>query len=155
MDRVPIPVVIAVLLDRGRVFMVKRSKSKPLAGQWEFPGGKVEVGETPVAALRRELREELDLRVRRLALFGAYSHVYNLPGGPVHYVLIAYRANARPGPWDRAGAWVDADAAKRRAIVAGSRPIVADLLAAKLLRSAARETRGPVTVGEPRRAARS
>ena len=136
MDRVPIPVVVAVLLNRGRVFLMKRPRSKPLAGQWEFPGGKVELGEPPTVALRRELREELGLRVGRLVLFAANAHVYELPGGPVHYVLIAYRANVRPGPWSRRGAWTDANAAKRRTIVAGSRPIVADLVAAKLLRAA-------------------
>ncbi len=136
MDRVPIPVVVAVLLNRGRVFLLKRPRSKPLAGQWEFPGGKVELGEPPVHALGRELREELGLRVGRLILFGAYSHVYDVPGGPVHYVLLAYWATVRPGPWDRAGTWIDAHAAKRRTIVAGSRPIVADLVTAKLLHAA-------------------
>ncbi len=136
MDRVPVPVAIALLLDHGRVFMVPREASKPLPGQWEFPGGKVEVGEPPDEALRRELREELDLRVGRLALFGAYSYVYELPQGPTHYVLLAYRTSLRPGPWDRAGAWFDADAATARTVVAGSRPIIRDLIAAKLLRGA-------------------
>ncbi len=140
MDRVPIPVVIALLLDRRRVFMMRRPRTKPLAGQWEFPGGKVEVGEPPVDALRRELREELGLEVRRLTLFGAYSHVYALPGAPVHYVLVAYRANVRDGAWSRRGAWIDADAAKGFAIVAGSRPIIADLIAARLLRAARSRT---------------
>lgn len=134
MDRVPIPVVVAILLNRRRVFMVKRARTKPLPGQWEFPGGKVEVGETPVEALRRELREEMNLRIGRFSLFGAYSHVYDFPDGPAHFVLIAYRTNVRPGRWSRRGAWIDADAAVRRTILEGSRPIVRDLIAAKLIR---------------------
>ncbi len=53
-------VVAAVILDAdGRVLMAQRPKGGPHAGQWEFPGGKVELGETPEAALCRELYEEL------------------------------------------------------------------------------------------------
>jgi len=131
--RVPIPVVIAILLNRRRVFMVKRGRTRPLPNQWEFPGGKVEVGEPPEAALRRELREELDLKAGRLVLFGAYSHVYDLPEGPVHYVLLAYRANVRDGGWSHSGLWMDARALEKARVLEGSRPIVSDLVDARLV----------------------
>jgi 8-oxo-dGTP diphosphatase len=54
-----IVVVGAALLDAGRLLAARRSAPPELAGRWELPGGKVEPGETPDAALVRELREEL------------------------------------------------------------------------------------------------
>lgn len=55
-------VVAAALVDEtGRVLVQRRPAGKPMAGLWEFPGGKVEPGELPEAALARELKEELDI----------------------------------------------------------------------------------------------
>jgi len=69
----PLEVAAAVLIDRGRV-LVARRKSGPLAGFWEFPGGKVEAGETPPEALRRELEEELGIAVRVGPFLGESVH---------------------------------------------------------------------------------
>ncbi|MFD0986191.1 8-oxo-dGTP diphosphatase MutT [Methyloligella solikamskensis] len=57
-------VTACVLLKRdGTVLIAKRPEGRPLAGLWEFPGGKVDAGEVPEAALLRELEEELGIRV--------------------------------------------------------------------------------------------
>ena len=72
-------VVACALVDAdGRVLLAKRPPGKPLAGLWEFPGGKVETGETPEAALIRELKEELDIDVtaKCLAPLSFASHTY-------------------------------------------------------------------------------
>lgn len=72
-------VVAAALIDGdGRVLIAQRPEGKSLAGQWEFPGGKVEDGETPEAALIRELDEELGIVVKQacLAPFVFASHTY-------------------------------------------------------------------------------
>lgn len=62
----------------GRVLLARRPPGKPLAGLWEFPGGKVEKGEKPETALIRELREELGIEVKEpcLAPFTFASHTY-------------------------------------------------------------------------------
>ena len=76
----PIVLVAAVaLVDRdGRVLIARRPEGKPMAGLWEFPGGKVDDGETPEAALIRELDEELGIHVpaRCLAPLTFASHGY-------------------------------------------------------------------------------
>jgi 8-oxo-dGTP diphosphatase len=76
----PILLVAAcALVDTdGRVLLAKRPPGKPLAGLWEFPGGKIEPGETPEGALMRELKEELDIDVaaKCLAPLSFASHSY-------------------------------------------------------------------------------
>ena len=72
-------VAACALIDAdGRVLLTKRPPGRPLAGLWEFPGGKVETGETPEAALIRELEEELAIKVslKCLAPFTFASHRY-------------------------------------------------------------------------------
>jgi 8-oxo-dGTP diphosphatase len=72
-------VVAAALIDPdGRVLIAQRPPGKTLAGLWEFPGGKIEAGETPEDALIRELREELGITVSApcLAPFTFASHSY-------------------------------------------------------------------------------
>jgi 8-oxo-dGTP diphosphatase len=73
-------VAAAALVDiDGRVLICKRPAGKPLAGLWEFPGGKVEEGETPEDCLIRELKEELGISVAHacLAPFVFASHSYD------------------------------------------------------------------------------
>jgi 8-oxo-dGTP diphosphatase len=72
-------VAAAALFDvSGRVLITQRPEHKQLGGLWEFPGGKVELGEAPEHALARELKEELDLTVEPDALdpFAFASHAY-------------------------------------------------------------------------------
>ncbi len=71
-------VAAALVDDEGRVLIAQRPEGKQLAGLWEFPGGKVEAGETPEIALIRELQEELGITVKQacLAPFVFASHTY-------------------------------------------------------------------------------
>ena len=82
-------VVAAALVDPdGRVLIAQRPQGKSMAGLWEFPGGKVETGETPEAALIRELQEELGIAVKEpcLAPFTFASHTY----GAFHLLMPLY-----------------------------------------------------------------
>jgi 8-oxo-dGTP diphosphatase len=79
-DGRPLVLVAAVALVDvdGRVLIARRPEGKSMAGLWEFPGGKVETGETPEAALIRELAEELSINVHEscLAPLTFASHGY-------------------------------------------------------------------------------
>lgn len=70
-------VVAAVIYDQQRrVLVTQRPVGKTLEGEWEFPGGKVEVGEADADALRRELREELGVQVRSARALFELAHEY-------------------------------------------------------------------------------
>ncbi|MFO1129606.1 MAG: (deoxy)nucleoside triphosphate pyrophosphohydrolase [Rhodospirillales bacterium] len=81
--RRPLPIVLVAavaLVDvDGRVLLARRPPGRPLAGLWEFPGGKLMAGETPEAAVVRELREELGIDITEscLAAFAFASHAYS------------------------------------------------------------------------------
>jgi 8-oxo-dGTP diphosphatase len=82
-------VVAAALVDGdGRVLVQQRPEGKPMAGLWEFPGGKVEPGEAPEAALIRELGEELGIDVEAACLAPACFASEPLDGR--HLLLLLY-----------------------------------------------------------------
>ena len=71
-----IVVAAAVLIEAGRVLLTQRKTGTHLAGAWEFPGGKVEPGEDPREALRRELREEIGVGARVGEIVDVTFHRY-------------------------------------------------------------------------------
>jgi 8-oxo-dGTP diphosphatase len=82
-------VVAVALFDAdGRVLLTQRPEGKSMAGLWEFPGGKVEVGELPEAALTREIREELGVEIceRCASPLTFVSHSYD----DFHLLMLLY-----------------------------------------------------------------
>lgn len=93
-----IQVVAALLASEGRLLIAQRPEGKQWAGKWEFPGGKLEPGESPEQALERELMEEVGVRVRVGRL---YEAVKSADSG-VH--LMFYRCCLEAGePFAREG----------------------------------------------------
>jgi 8-oxo-dGTP diphosphatase len=123
-------VAAAVLLDgEGRVLLAQRPKGKTLAGLWEFPGGKIELGERPEAALVRELREELaiDVNVSDLVPTAFASHAYD----DFHVLMPAWRTSIWKGipvPQERQElAWVKIEQLGEYAMPPADVPLVQTL----------------------------
>lgn len=69
-------VTAAIIHKNSRILIARRGSSRHLAGFWEFPGGKIEEGETPETCLKRELKEELGITVKVIEFFMQNMHHY-------------------------------------------------------------------------------
>ena len=103
MANYPTMLVVAVALvdSEGRVLLQQRAPGRQMAGLWEFPGGKIEEGELPEAALIRELKEELGIDVDAASL--APAAFASAPVGERHMLLLLYICRAwlgTPQPLD-------------------------------------------------------
>ena len=87
MEKVTKEVMGAVFFENGRILVMRRAPFMSCAGSWEFPGGKLEAGETHEAGLARELREELHIEARIGEFLTDNRHEYEF--GTVH--LSVYR----------------------------------------------------------------
>ena len=124
-------VVAAALVDAdNRVLLAQRPQGKRMAGLWEFPGGKVKPGESPEAALIRELREELGIEVQApcLAPLTFASHDY----GDFHllmplYVCRKWQGLVRPLEGQKL-AWVEKRRLREYPMPPADEPLVAHLL---------------------------
>ena len=91
-----IAVVAAVIQDGDRILVTRRQPGVHLEGLWEFPGGKIDPGETHPDALRREIREELDADVEVGALILATTHAYTDKTVTLYFYRCALRGVPRP-----------------------------------------------------------
>src|ERR1700722_20652981 len=80
----------------GEVLLALRPEGKHLAGMWEFPGGKIEDGESAAEALKRELKEELELDVRIVENLGIFPHVYDWGAIDLHVFRVEAVGEPRP-----------------------------------------------------------
>jgi 8-oxo-dGTP diphosphatase len=123
-------VAAAALIDTdGRILLAQRPPGKDMAGLWEFPGGKLQAGETPEAALVRELHEELGIETGHscLAPFAFASHSY----GTFHLLMPLYLCRIWRGivtaREHQALAWVGPERLAGYPMPAADRPLVAML----------------------------
>jgi 8-oxo-dGTP diphosphatase len=88
-----IKVAAALIKKSNQILVARRSNRDYLDGLWEFPGGKIEAGETPENCLRREILEELNIYIEVKGFFA--DSIYEYPGKRIH--LLAYWANLLEG----------------------------------------------------------
>src|SRR5690606_4580284 len=120
-----IHVVAGVVTDtRGRVLLARRAPGSELAGLWEFPGGKVEPGEAPEAALARELEEELGIRVEPGAPLVTVPHLAPSRHLRLDVRRVAAWKGSPKGLEGQALAWVQPEKLARYDMPAPDRPVV-------------------------------
>jgi len=92
-------VTAAVIEKDGKVLLAKRMKGTHREGRWEFPGGRVEIGENPRDTIKREIREELGIDIEVKEIFEISSHVYEDDDKQV--ILIAFKCEFKGGDIDK------------------------------------------------------
>lgn len=123
-----IQVAIALIHQDGKIFIQKRPNAGLMPGLWEFPGGQVESGETLEVALKRELKEELNIQVKNLKPFMRHKHAYTRFKVDLH----AYHAELEQGDLQLNAAteakWVKPEALGDFAFPAANRKLIEQLL---------------------------
>lgn len=122
-----IDVSAGILRKDGRFLAVRRPEGKPMAGFWEFPGGKVEPGENPEQALIRELKEELNIVPHGLSLRRVVEHEYDHLNVRLHFFEAGGFAG-RPEPLEgQTLAWLTPQEARNEPFLEADTQIVREL----------------------------
>jgi 8-oxo-dGTP diphosphatase len=123
-----VKVVAAALYDtEGRVLIAERPAGKDMAGRWEYPGGKIGPGESERAALDRELREELGVRVTSARHLMTLAHDYADRSVELSmWIVERYSGSVRSLDGQRLR-WVEPDALSAEDILEADRPFTAAL----------------------------
>ena len=123
-----VEVVAGVILQEGRVLLSRRPAGTHLGGLWEFPGGKMEAGESPEAALARELEEELGIQVTVGEMVARVEHRYPERHVALRFFRCALRAGT-PRPLEVAAIrWVPVEEVASLPLPPADAPVVQWLL---------------------------
>ncbi|GIV55821.1 MAG: hypothetical protein KatS3mg040_0589 [Candidatus Kapaibacterium sp.] len=123
-------VAVGVLVEARRVFIGQRRGTARYGGMWEFPGGKIERGESPARALSRELREELGIEIAEPRYLGTVEHRYD-DGGTFrvwYYRVEQWHGTFNIDLWERV-AWVSIEELPSYAMFEANRAILPALAA--------------------------
>lgn len=117
-------VVAGIIWREGRYLAVERPEGASMAGWWEFPGGKIEPGETREAALVRELREELGITAEEYAFWRELTHAYETVTVRLHFFHIHHYSGELQALENQRWAWVDPAAPSTLDFLPADEPVV-------------------------------
>jgi 8-oxo-dGTP diphosphatase len=128
-----VPVVAAIIRRGNKILIAQRKKDSKLEpNRWEFPGGKLEFGEHPEEALKREIMEELNIRIKIRKLHTVLSHVYDFHGKNLHIILLVFLADYASGELKNLDVqdsrWITRKQLRDFDFVSGDKPLIESLL---------------------------
>lgn len=127
--------VVAAIIVRGpEILICQRTKHQPMPFQWEFPGGKIEPGEEPKAALHRELEEELAIRATIGPEVATIAHNYRNGGGvELHFFLVEHFEGEIENRIFKDVRWVEREKLPEFDFLEADKALVKDISAGKIV----------------------
>lgn len=133
-----IPVVVGLIQKQNQVLLGQRPEGASLAGLWEFPGGKIELGENPEEALKRELQEELGIEIQNPQLKMTVSHNYSDTGILLLFYEVLYWQNEPKSLHHSQIRWYDISELQKLSLPEANQKALPEIL--KVLKSASLST---------------
>jgi 8-oxo-dGTP diphosphatase len=125
MDKPPTEVAVGIVFNaQGQALFAQRPPGKPYAGWWEFPGGKIEAGESVQAALARELQEELGLNIGPVQRWITRLHVYPHATVQLHFCKVTQWQGPPQSLEQQAFVWSDAATPAVQPILPAALPVL-------------------------------
>ena len=121
-------IAIGVIVNGGEVLVSRRRPDAHLGGLWEFPGGKIENGESAMAALRRELREELSIEVLEARFWMRLDHRYEDRDVTLEIFEVLRFCGEAQGAEGQSLRWLRPEALLETEFPSANRPIIEALL---------------------------
>ena len=116
----------------GCVLLTERVGDAAFAGLWEFPGGKIDAGETADMALQRELREELGIEIAGVDLFQSVQHDYRDRQVDIDFFLVTHWIGEPSGLQGQKLKWLRIDQLDEQSLLAADAPVVIALQKANI-----------------------
>lgn len=132
MKRIKIVAGIIFNAEQDKIFITKRGDHQDQGGFWEFPGGKVELGEESSAALIRELDEEVGIQVSELELFDSFDYDYPNKSLSFEFFSVTKFAGTPFGKEGQIGEWVALEDLTKYEFPSANVPVMQKLVPAKL-----------------------
>ena len=127
-------VVAGLIVDGSKILVCQRTKYQPMPLQWEFPGGKIEPGEKAVAALERELEEELGIHAEIGPEVATVAHTYkNGNGVELHFFRVEKFRGEIENRIFKEVVWAERESLPRYDFLEADKTLVEDIAAGKVL----------------------
>jgi 8-oxo-dGTP diphosphatase len=118
-------VAVAVIQrEDGKILFAERPAGKACAGEWEFPGGKIEAGETPLQALRREIEEELAIHITEARPWITLSHTYPHASVLLHFFIVTGWTGQEHGKEGQRLSWQNLSELTISPLLAANAPVI-------------------------------